>query len=100
MNKINETSNVPGEFIFWCEGCKCHHLVWTKPHNNGSAVWGFNGSLEKPTFTPSILVRWPEGENRVMKVCHSFIREGKIEYLSDCTHELAGKTIELSDWKS
>lgn len=31
------------------------------------------------------------------KVCHSFVRNGKIEYLNDCTHELAGQTVELLD---
>lgn len=30
-----------------------------------------------------------------MNICHSFVRNGKIEFLSDCTHELAGKTVEL-----
>jgi hypothetical protein len=27
--------------------------------------------------------------------CHSFITDGKIEFLSDCTHSLAGQTVEL-----
>jgi hypothetical protein len=30
-------------------------------------------------------------------VCHSFIRNGKIEYLSECTHELAGQTVDMED---
>ena len=30
-------------------------------------------------------------------ICHSFIRDGFIEYLSDCTHSLAGKTVELKE---
>lgn len=29
--------------------------------------------------------------------CHSFVRDGKIEFLGDCTHEMAGTTIELPD---
>ena len=32
------------------------------------------------------------------KVCHSFVRDGRIEFLSDCTHELAGQTVELEEW--
>lgn len=28
-------------------------------------------------------------------ICHSFITDGSIEYLSDCTHELAGETVPL-----
>ncbi|MGC4033677.1 MAG: hypothetical protein QM754_18485 [Tepidisphaeraceae bacterium] len=27
--------------------------------------------------------------------CHSFVRDGQIEFLGDCTHELAGKTVPL-----
>ena len=31
--------------------------------------------------------------------CHSFVTDGKIQYLNDCTHEYAGQTIELEDIK-
>lgn len=31
-------------------------------------------------------------------VCHSFVRAGKIEFLGDCTHALAGQTVALPDW--
>lgn len=30
-------------------------------------------------------------------VCHSFVRNGKIEFLSDCSHHLAGKIVPLED---
>jgi len=30
--------------------------------------------------------------------CHSFIRDGQIEFCSDSTHELAGKTVRLLEW--
>lgn len=70
------------------------HAVWTHNRPKG-AVWSFNGSLDKPTFAPSILVTRKEGAGRAQKVCHSFIREGRIEYLSDCTHALAGQTVDL-----
>jgi hypothetical protein len=29
--------------------------------------------------------------------CHSFIRNGQIQFLSDCHHELAGKTVDLPE---
>jgi hypothetical protein len=29
-------------------------------------------------------------------VCHVFVKAGEIQYLSDCTHELAGKTVQSS----
>lgn len=63
--------------------------------------WGFNGDLAKPTFTPSILSRWDEwqGANVAPKqnVCHSFVNNGMIQLLSDCTHALAGQTVELPE---
>jgi hypothetical protein len=27
--------------------------------------------------------------------CHTFVKNGQIEFLSDCTHELAGKTVNM-----
>jgi hypothetical protein len=27
--------------------------------------------------------------------CHIFVRDGKIQFLNDCTHELAGKTVPM-----
>lgn len=31
-------------------------------------------------------------------VCHSVVTDGKIAFCSDCTHEMAGKTVDLPDW--
>jgi len=55
--------------------------------------WEWNGDVENPTLSPSIKtwVNLPNGD----KICHSFIRNGMIEYLSDCTHEYAGQTLPL-----
>jgi hypothetical protein len=61
--------------------------------------WAFDGNLERPTFSPSLLRqshRW-EGEQKVPFVCHSFIRDGRIQFLTDCTHALAGQTVDLPD---
>lgn len=77
----------------------------------------WNGSLDKPTFQPSLLVRsghhglshqpgddcWCTFKARggdtsfSCYLCHSFIREGRIEFLTDCTHPLAGQTVDLPD---
>ena len=32
-------------------------------------------------------------------VCHSFITDGRIQFLGDCTHELKGQTVELPEVK-
>lgn len=63
---------------------------------NGSG-WNWNGEKQKPTFSPSILD--PGGSGRVRN--HVFVRDGIIEYLHDCGHELAGKKVQLprlEDW--
>jgi len=31
-------------------------------------------------------------------VCHSFVTDGRIQFLGDCTHTLAGQTVDLPDW--
>ena len=31
------------------------------------------------------------------RVCHTFVTDGRIQFLSDCTHALAGQTVDLPD---
>ena len=65
------------------------HGVWTRnPNALTGAKWTWNGDKVKPTFSPSIVV---QGTKR----CHSFVTDGLIQFLSDCSHELAGKTVPL-----
>lgn len=78
---------------FECPGCGQLHAIPTV----GPRAWTFNGSLERPTFSPSILVRWTSGPEHQAGVCHSFVRDGQIEFLTDCSHELAGKTVPLPE---
>lgn len=88
-------------------------------------VWKFvNGDVEQPTFRASMLVtsvampavdpktgdypKGPDGEylrdatGRIAgvkdTVCHSFVTGGRIEFLKDCTHKLAGQTVDLPDF--
>lgn len=86
----------PGMYVFECPGCGCLHFFQTgQPSKLTNIIWGFNGNMDKPTVTPSILVTstWQGKETR----CHSFIKDGHIQFLNDCTHELKGQTIELTD---
>lgn len=55
--------------------------------------WSWNGSVEKPTFRPSLLV-YPHHDQ---KRCHSFITDGMIQFLDDCEHDLKGQTVEIPD---
>jgi hypothetical protein len=100
----------PGMVMFWCKGCDMPHQIRVVPHETlPGPVWGYNGNPEAPTFTPSILVRGSERLSqeevaRVMGgekieprplVCHSFVTDGQIQFLSDCTHALAGQTVPM-----
>ena len=91
--KIHHWKDGKGEerFFFFCPGCKITHAFDQR--------WEFNGDLEKPTFSPSLLTEYPYGNPSKDVRCHSFVREGKIQFLSDCTHELKGQTVAVPDWK-
>lgn len=85
---------------FHCPGCDETHVVPV----SGSHAWGWNGSDDSPTFTPSILIyaiepMWTDDEGKTHgHRCHSFVKDGKIQFLQDCTHTLAGKTVEIPEW--
>lgn len=85
-----------------CPGCKCHHVIATvQPFSNG-AKWGFNGDMDKPTFSPSLLITTPEVKDEEYTipatVCHSWIENGMIRFMDDgTTHHLRGQTVELPD---
>lgn len=82
-------------YMFYCPGCKSHHAPYVKPHKNPmGASWSFNGDIESPTFNPSILTR-VEREDKSPFICHLFVVNGELQYLSDCTHSLAGKNIPM-----
>lgn len=82
-----------GGKAFWCPGCDRAHVVKTGP--NGPS-WDYNGDPIRPTFNPSILVtlEYPTEKH----VCHSFVRDGQIQFLGDCTHALAGQTVPVPAW--
>jgi len=81
-------------FHMWCPGCEVNHGVIVSGGRPGPQ-WEWNGSKTAPTFSPSILVRWTFGPERTPKTCHSFIRGGQWQFLSDCTHKLAGQTVPM-----
>lgn len=86
LRVTHKISNQSGDFHGWmifCPGCKCAHVFDSR--------WTFNGDLDKPTFRASMLVN---GSGRGVR-CHSFVTDGKIQFLDDCDHELKGQTIDL-----
>lgn len=88
-------------FSFFCPGCNSAHTINTNPGG-----WGFNGNVDLPTFTPSVLVTHPANpeaseefrEWRTERRCHSFVTDGRIQFLGDCTHALVGQTVPLADF--
>ena len=60
---------------------------------NGTGCWTWNGSTDAPTLRPSVLTRGHSEEGPF--VCHSWIKDGAAQFLSDCSHVLAGQTVEL-----
>ena len=62
----------------------------------GMDVWQFDGNYACPTFVGSMLSRNPKGT----RFCHSYVRNGQWEFLDDCTHELAGRTVPMIPFSS
>lgn len=100
---------------FWCPGCNEAHQIATG--TGPRPRWGWNGNAEAPTFTPSVLIRtghyvsghegsdcwctWEDRDefpNMRCRICHSFVTDGRIQFLGDCTHALAGQTVDLPEW--
>lgn len=107
---------------FWCPGCNEVHAV--KIASPGLPGWSWNACAEAPTFGPSIAVSsgcktpnfnpatdhcWctynaelrAKGEIPCAfecSMCHSFVEDGKIRFLGDCTHALAGQIVDLPAW--
>lgn len=100
--KLRRITNPDGTFYayaFLCPACNDSHIVTTAQTVSERQIprWEFNGDMNKPTFSPSLRVQWTHGEKKIPRVCHSFLRNGNIEYCGDCTHELKGQTVELPE---
>lgn len=93
--------------------------VIIKGTREGTGNWTWNGDTEKPTLRPSVLILsghydknfkpgdscWctyykenPDKE-KVFHCfcCHTWINDGQAQFLPDCSHEFAGKTLDLMD---
>jgi Family of unknown function (DUF6527) len=101
-----------GMIMFRCPACRTGHQVGVEAP--ATVIWGFNGNGDRPTFTPSVLVRGTQIEvdaqgkwtgnwikdadgNPKPSICHSFVTDGRIQFLGDCTHAMAGQTVDLPD---
>ncbi len=80
---------------FWCPGCEEMHMIVVERWSGQGPVWGWDGNIVAPTFSPSIRCYRDLPTGNIL--CHSFIRNGRIEFLGDCTHSLKGQTVDLPD---
>ncbi len=81
-------------YVFHCPGCGYSHPFAAGGPPGIHPQWEWNGSFDKPTFTPSLLCNQDDPKSR----CHSFVTNGQIQFLPDCWHALKGQTVDLPDW--
>lgn len=112
--RITEPRNGRQQILIWCPGCEELHSPSILAPDSGDYSgptwdWGHNTDPSVFTLSPSLLVggvQWPEDHDfykpthaKVIAgepiVCHSFIKNGQWEFLSDCTHHLVGQTVPL-----
>ena len=88
-----------------CPACEAHlaktrtellleDRIFYSEHTFDTKRWTFDGNRERPTLSPSMLAH----PNGLTPRCHSFVRGGRIEYLADCGHDMALKTVDLPAW--
>lgn len=88
-----EDLQIGPHYVFNCPGCGgCH---WFRTDPSRAPHWTWNGDKVRPTLAPSILA----GASGPYQ-CHSFVRDGQIQFLPDCWHPLAGQTVPLPPWGS
>jgi len=77
------------QYLYMCPGCGYEHAFALRSEGGHH---DFNMDLDRPTVSPSLVQNFTPG-----RMCHSFIRNGMIQFLSDCWHELRGQTVELPE---
>jgi hypothetical protein len=113
--ELMKCANGEHRLLFWCPGCDEAHgpIVRLPDDGSPSPLWSWNGDSDRPTLSPSIRVagtvpvtndeadRIMRGEpfEPIPRLCHSFVTDGQIQFLSDCTHALAGQTVPIPKWE-
>ena len=94
--------------LLWCPGCEyqhegrkvggLNHIPFTGDGKK-RPTWTWNNDLVRVTIHPSLLVQYTRYD--VPFVCHSFLQDGRWQFLGDCTHSLGNQSvpmISLPDW--
>jgi hypothetical protein len=87
-------------YAFYCPGCEHAHIFYTAyadQKDKGKPRWDFDGNLESPTFTPSLLNTCEKHPDPKQRRCHLNLTAGKIYYHADSAHDLKGQTVDLPD---
>ena len=103
--KDKEGRGWPERWFIGCPGCYAHYKQ-TQPDLDDYALARLsmhclnvrdvhkfvNRDPNNPTFEPSLMWNFTQSY-----ICHSYIRNGMIQFLSDCTHPLVGQTVPLME---
>jgi hypothetical protein len=68
---------------YWRRGPNGHYIAWHAP---GDPCWCTYDTEHPDAPSPFTCQR-----------CHSFLVDGQIQFLGDCTHALAGQTVPLPE---
>jgi hypothetical protein len=92
--------------VFFCPGCQGPHapriahgretVLSVEQTQQRAGLWAWNGSLDAPTLTPSIKVTSTDDD--VVNVCHSFLTDGQMHFLDDCSHAYRGQVVPLAEY--
>ena len=89
-----EPDTVWDSLWMWCPACDdLVNIPVNTAERNPS--WEWNGDLENVTLSPSLLTSYGVIQGKP-RTCHSFVREGQWEFLSDSTHHLSGQTVPMT----
>lgn len=112
LRSINADGHIYQAIVVWCPGCEYPakddghpvgglYMLPVGGDVDGRPEWDFDGNLDRPTLSPSILTHTNRPDRPEPFVCHSFLRAGEWQFLEDSTHALAGQTVPMSplpDW--
>lgn len=92
-----------GGLAHWCPACEEMHAFALDGKNASGAQWTWNGNVEAPSFSPSMLIKInPPGHphyqpQATSSVCHYILTAGVINFCGDCTHAMKGQSVSLPD---
>jgi hypothetical protein len=105
LRTVNDHGVRYTSLVFVCPGCVAGardngypgyeglHMLPVNSPNIGKPSWDFDGNFDLPTLSPSILTKG----GYLKGVCHSFLKEGIFQFLSDCDHPLKDQFVPIPD---